>query len=42
MQILIIIPRINYAKAKRSSLYHYREKEKGFEELIVQRMIWKE
>jgi hypothetical protein len=34
-------PQINYAKAKIGCLYHYREKENGFEELIVQRMIWK-
>jgi hypothetical protein len=25
----------------RGYLYHYREKEDGFEGLIVQRMIWK-
>jgi hypothetical protein len=34
-------PQINYAKVKKGHLYHYREKENGFEELTVQRMIWK-
>jgi len=33
---------INYAKIKNGLLYHYREKENGFDELLVRRVIWKE
>jgi hypothetical protein len=32
---------INYAKIKKGLLYYYREKESGYKELMVQKVIWK-
>lgn len=33
--------KINYAKIKKGFLYYYREKESGYKELIVQKVVWK-
>ncbi|MDH5386373.1 MAG: hypothetical protein OEY18_16855, partial [Candidatus Aminicenantes bacterium] len=35
------ISKINYAKIRKGFLYYYREKESGYKELMVQRVIWK-
>jgi len=35
------ISKINYTKIKKGLLYYYREKENGYKELVVQRVIWK-
>ena len=32
---------INYTKIKKGLLYYYREKESGYKELMVQKVIWK-
>lgn len=34
-------PKISYAKIRNGCLYYYREKESGYNELFVQRVIWK-
>ena len=35
------ISKIQYAKIRKGFLYYYREKENGYKELVVQRVIWK-